>query len=108
MNTLTSNTLALPRRRRRPTQALAAATRTAIALLERIEGGSLRLILPDNSQRLLGHGAERATLQVNDERVFQRVLAEGDNINLGTDFFVSFRQRLQNTRQKAIAKFFSL
>jgi cyclopropane-fatty-acyl-phospholipid synthase len=27
---------------------------------------------------MLGHGAERATLQVNDERVFQRVLAEGD------------------------------
>jgi hypothetical protein len=27
---------------------------------------------------MLGHGAERATLQVNDERVFRRVLAEGD------------------------------
>ena len=46
--------------------------------LQSIEGGSLRLVLPDGRTLMLGHGAERATLQINDERVFQRVLAEGD------------------------------
>jgi cyclopropane-fatty-acyl-phospholipid synthase len=54
------------------------ATRTAIDLLQHIEGGSLRLCLPDDQTIHLGHGPERATLQVNDERVFRRVLAEGD------------------------------
>ncbi len=77
MNSLATTTLPLPLGSRAP-RTLAAPTRTAISLLERIEGGSLRLILPDNSQRLLGHGPERATLQVNDERVFHRVLGEGD------------------------------
>jgi len=76
MNSLANPTLSLPLRR--PAQALAPATRTAIDLLQRLEGGSLRLVLPDNSQLLLGHGAERATLQINDERVFRRVLTEGD------------------------------
>jgi hypothetical protein len=41
---------------------------------------SVRLVLPDGRTLMLGHGAERATLQVNDERVFQRVLADyGDD-----------------------------
>jgi len=57
---------------------LAPATRTAIKLLQNIEGGSLRLVLPDGQHIMLGHGAERATLHVHDERVFRRVLAEGD------------------------------
>jgi cyclopropane-fatty-acyl-phospholipid synthase len=79
MNTLTSHSL--PLSRQRPADlpaALAPATRTAIKLLQNIEGGSLRLLLPDGQNMMLGHGAERATLQVNDERVFRRVLAEGD------------------------------
>ena len=67
---------------RRPTAAapaaLAPATRTAIDLLQHIEGGSLRLCLPAGQTLHLGQGPERATLQVNDERVFRRVLAEGD------------------------------
>ena len=54
------------------------ATRTAIDLLQRIEGGSLCLCLPDGQSISLGHGPTRATLQINDERVFRRVLAEGD------------------------------
>jgi len=57
---------------------LAPATRTAIKLLQHIEGGSLRLCLPDGQTLQLGHGPQRATLQVNDERLFRRVLAEGD------------------------------
>jgi hypothetical protein len=79
MNTLVSNSL--PLSRQRPVtvpSTLAPATRTAIKLLQNIEGGSLRLVLPDGQHIMLGHGAERATLQVNDERVFRRVLAEGD------------------------------
>ena len=79
MNTLVSNSL--PLSRQRPVavpSTLAPATRTAIKLLQNIEGGSLRLVLPDGQHIMLGHGAERATLHVHDERVFRRVLAEGD------------------------------
>jgi cyclopropane-fatty-acyl-phospholipid synthase len=77
MNTLVS--ALIPWARRRATAApLAPATRTAIDLLRHIEGGSLRLCLPDGETLHLGQGPERATLQVNDERVFRRVLAEGD------------------------------
>ena len=79
MNTLVSNSL--PLSRQRPVavpSTLAPATRTAIKLLQNIEGGSLRLVLPDGQHIMLGHGAERATLAVKDERVFRRVLAEGD------------------------------
>jgi cyclopropane-fatty-acyl-phospholipid synthase len=79
MNTLVSNSLPLPRQRKTAVPSLLApATRTAIKLLQNIEGGSLRLVLPDGQTLHLGHGPERATLQVNDERVFRRVLAEGD------------------------------
>ena len=67
---------------RRPSPAapavLAPATRTALDLLQQIEGGSLRLCLPGGQSLHLGQGPERATLQVNDERMFRRVLAEGD------------------------------
>ncbi|MCF8198102.1 MAG: cyclopropane-fatty-acyl-phospholipid synthase family protein [Sulfuritalea sp.] len=79
MNTLVSNS---------PSQTLrtstghlpvvAPATRTVIELLQHIEGGSLRLCLPGGQAVQLGSGTHRATLQVNDERVFRRVLAEGD------------------------------
>jgi cyclopropane-fatty-acyl-phospholipid synthase len=79
MNTLVS---ALLPSAARPTanssSALAPATRTALKLLEHLEGGSLRLHLPAGQTLHLGHGPERAELQVNDERVFRRVLAEGD------------------------------
>jgi cyclopropane-fatty-acyl-phospholipid synthase len=79
MNTLVSNSLPLSRKHAAGLPStLAPATRTAIKLLQNIEGGSLRLCLPDGQNIMLGHGAERATLQVNDERVFRRVLAEGD------------------------------
>ena len=79
MNTLVANSLPLSRQRTAALPAtLAPATRTAIKLLQTIEGGNLRLVLPDGQNIMLGHGAERATLQVNDERVFRRVLAEGD------------------------------
>jgi len=44
------------------------ATRTAIELLRRLNGGVLRL----------GEGHERAALAVHDARVFERTLAEGD------------------------------
>jgi cyclopropane-fatty-acyl-phospholipid synthase len=79
MNTLASTPLSL-RRHHVPAAmpVLAPATRTVIDLLQSIEGGSLRLVLPGGQNLTLGHGAERATLEVNDERVFHRVLAEGD------------------------------
>ena len=79
MNTLASTSLPL-RRHHAPTAlpVLAPATRTVIDLLQSIEGGSLRLVLPGGQNLTLGHGTERATLEVNDERVFHRVLAEGD------------------------------
>lgn len=57
---------------------LARATQTAINLLQHIEGGSLRLQLPDGQSMPLGQGPERARLDVKDERVFRRVLSEGD------------------------------
>jgi cyclopropane-fatty-acyl-phospholipid synthase len=78
MNTLASNSLPLPGHRAAAPSSAAPATRTAIKLLQNIEGGSLRLVLPDGQSLHLGHGPERATLEVSDERVFRRVLAEGD------------------------------
>lgn len=79
MNTLVSNSLAQPRQHKAALpSSLAPATRTVVDLLQHIEGGSLRLCLPGGQTVPLGHGPERATLQVNDERVFRRVLAEGD------------------------------
>ena len=79
MNTLVSKFPFMPRQGGKSTRAAPApATQTAIDLLHHIEGGSLRLVLPDGQAMQLGQGPERATLQVNDERVFRRVLAEGD------------------------------
>ncbi len=78
MNTLVANFLPSASRSTTAPAPLAPATRTAIELLQHIEGGSLRLCLPNGVSLQLGAGAERATLQVNDERVFRRVLAEGD------------------------------
>ncbi len=79
MNTLVSSFLPAPLR---PAAASLAsslpATRTVIDLLQHLEGGSLRLCLPNGQTVHLGQGSERATLQVNDERVFRRTLAEGD------------------------------
>lgn len=57
---------------------LNAATRTVIHLLEKIEGGAIRLVLPDSSVHLLGRGAELATLKVNDFRMFNACLETGD------------------------------
>ena len=77
MTTMVSNSLPLRGAAASPATP-AAATRIAVKLLQHIEGGSLRLCLPDGQTLRLGQGKERATLQVNDERVFRRVLAEGD------------------------------
>ncbi len=79
MNTLVSNSRSqMLRTSTAHLPVVAPATRTAIDLLQHIEGGSLRLCLPGGQTVHLGRGPQRATLQVNDERVFRRVLAEGD------------------------------
>ena len=55
MNTLVSNSLPLPRQPKAAVpSSLAPATRTAIKLLQNIEGGSLRLLLPDGQNIMLG------------------------------------------------------
>ena len=54
------------------------ATATAVKLLQHIKGGSLCLSFADGQKLRLGEGPERATLHISDERVFRRVLAEGD------------------------------
>ena len=59
-------------------QSLTPAARTAISLLQQIQGGSLRLLLPHGESMMLGHGDLRATLEVADLRVFDRALGEGD------------------------------
>ena len=51
---------------------------TAIGLLQQIQSGSLRLLLPHGDSLLLGHGEVRATLEVNNLRLFDRALGEGD------------------------------
>ncbi len=79
MNTHVSHLVSTPSTRKlSASMPLARATQTAIKLLQHIEGGSLRLQLPDGQTMTLGQGMERAVLEVNDERVFRRVLAEGD------------------------------
>ena len=57
---------------------LSRATATAVKLLQHIKGGTLRLSFAEGQTLSLGEGPERATLHINDERVFRRVLAEGD------------------------------
>ena len=79
MNTHVSHLVSTPSPRQVSASVpLARATQTAIKLLQHIEGGSLRLQLADGHTMSLGQGPERAVLNVNDERVFRRVLAEGD------------------------------
>ena len=70
------NTLVVSQSSTAPT--LSRATATALKLLQHIKGGSLRLSFAGGQTLSLGEGPERATLHINDERVFRRVLAEGD------------------------------
>ena len=70
------NTLVVSQSSTAPT--LSRATATALKLLQHIKGGSLRLSFAGGQTLSLGGGPERATLHINDERVFRRVLAEGD------------------------------
>ncbi len=59
-------------------QDVPAATRTVLALLQQIQGGSVQIQLPAGESMLFGHGEVRADLVVHDQRVFERVLGEGD------------------------------
>ncbi|MBI5275802.1 MAG: class I SAM-dependent methyltransferase [Burkholderiales bacterium] len=54
------------------------AARLALALLERIRHGSMRLQLPDGSARMFGRGEPAASMQVDDWEVFNACLARGD------------------------------
>ena len=70
MNTLVSTSLPLSRQRTAALPStLAPATRTAIKLLQNMEGGSLRLLLPDGQNIMLGHGAEQIGRASCRERV---------------------------------------
>jgi len=56
-----------------------AAARTVLALLQRLEHGTLEMRWHDGTLLRLGHGAEpRARLTVHDEQVFSAVLKSGD------------------------------
>lgn len=58
---------------RRPSRAM----RLLLSMLEKIEGGSIMLRLPDGSTHLLGRGPQCATLFLHDETVFSRILSSG-------------------------------
>lgn len=58
--------------------ALPPPARIVISLLEKIEGGAIRLVLPDKSTFLVGQGVERVTLQINNLAMFSACLAKGD------------------------------
>ena len=75
MNTLAS-TLSLPQ----PTRAgLPASARPLLRLLERLDGGSLELSLPDGSCRIFaGAGPRHAAMDIRDWALFDAVLARGD------------------------------
>ena len=75
MNTL-ANTLSLPQ----PTRAgLPASARPLLRLLERLDGGSLELSLPDGSCRIFaGAGPRHAAMDIRDWALFDAVLARGD------------------------------
>ena len=75
MNTF-DNTLSLPL----PARAgLPASARPLLRLLERLEGGSLELSLPDGSCRIFaGAGPRHAVMEIRDWAVFDAVLARGD------------------------------
>ena len=79
MNSLVSS-LRLPLRRKERTHAtpLPLATRTALDLLARLEGGALQLHLPGIETRTLGQGEPCAELLIHDLQLFDRVLTEGD------------------------------
>lgn len=57
---------------------LPTATQTTLALLQRLKGGTVRIILPTGIPHIVGHGDLRATLTVHDLRTFDRALGEGD------------------------------
>ena len=75
MNTL-ADTLSLPQ----PTRAgLPASARPLLRLLERLDGGSLELSLPDGSCRIFaGAGPRHAAMDIRDWALFDAVLARGD------------------------------
>lgn len=58
------------------------ATRLALEMLHRLDGGALALELPDGATLRLGHGPLVAHWRVRDHAVFDAVLARGD-IGLG-------------------------
>lgn len=58
--------------------ALPRGARLALEMLDRIEGGTLALTLPDGTTRCLGHGPQLAHLRVHDLAVFDAALAQGD------------------------------
>ncbi len=71
--------------RQRPTAATAAfparipaAARLVIGLLERIERGTLTLVLPDGRTLGFGRGTPRATLRLRNWKLFPAALARGD------------------------------
>jgi cyclopropane-fatty-acyl-phospholipid synthase len=52
--------------------------RSLFDLLDRLQDGRLEIRLPDGCSRLFGTGLQRASLQVHDDALFDRVLARGD------------------------------
>ena len=57
---------------------LPAAARAAFALLERMQHGTLTVLLPDGATRAFGHGRPHATLELHDWDVCSAALARGD------------------------------
>jgi cyclopropane-fatty-acyl-phospholipid synthase len=55
-----------------------APARAAFALLERMQKGTLTVLLPDGGTRSFGHGRPHATLELHDWDVCSRTLASGD------------------------------
>lgn len=51
---------------------------TVLNLLEKIEGGSLAMVLPGGARLAFGHGAPMAEISVRDLAMFEAVLARGD------------------------------
>ncbi len=54
------------------------ATRLALEMLDRLEGGAIAIELPDGLRLRAGHGALVAHLRVRDHAVFDETLARGD------------------------------
>jgi len=53
-------------------------SQAVLSLLEKIEGGTLEVRLPDGAALDFGAGLPAAALQVHDEALFGRILARGD------------------------------